>query len=310
MIRELRKSDGPRVFEMLKVGFPEEEALVGTNPAGFERVMRRMFRWDMQFVLRFLRLLGRPTFRFFVVEEDGKVVATTILSFPEKAGYVSMVMVDPAYRRRGYARDLVEHARVAAQATGRKYMVLGVLRQNAPARALYEKIGYRPLQEGAILAREGPPPAPGVPSASVRPFQPRDASPLVEVARRSIPAEVQEVLPVRATAIRGTHFADRVLESTTTAWVIDRGRGPEAHLSVTVGSITQAGHFSNPIIGDDAAAADVTALVRTAIAWCAARGTTRLAAHVPVANVRGRAALIEGGFHEALADSTLYRPAA
>lgn len=309
MIRELRKSDGPRIFEMLKVGFPEEEALVGTDPEGFERVMRRVFRWDMQFLLRLLKLFGRPTFQFFVIDEDGKVVATTILSFPENAGYVSMVMVDAAYRRRGYAQALVEHARVAAQRAGRKYMVLGVLSQNVPARALYEKIGYRPLHAGALLVREGPPPSGGT-SPSVRPFQSRDANALEAVARRLTPPEVDEVLPVRASAIRGTRFADRVLESITAAWVIDRGHGPEAHLSATVGSVTRAGHLSNPIISGAVPVADVAALVSSAIDWCAAHGSSRLAAHVPQSNARGRAALVEGGFHEALTDWTLYRPIA
>ena len=98
MIRDLRKVDAPRVLEFLQTQFPEEEALLGTRPEGFAKVVHRVFRWDAQLVIRLARLFGRPLFRFFVVEEDGRIVATTLLSFPERSGYVSMVVVDPAYR--------------------------------------------------------------------------------------------------------------------------------------------------------------------------------------------------------------------
>jgi ribosomal protein S18 acetylase RimI-like enzyme len=310
MIRELRKTDATRVFELLKIGFPEEESLIGTNPEGFAKVVKRLFRWDTQFVIRLLRLFGRPIYRFFVVEEDGRVVATTLLSFPERSGYVSTVVVDPAYRRRGLAQALLERARAVTQASGRRYIVLDVLSQNTAARTLYERIGYRPLREGALFVRDANAPLTGGPSTALRPFRPRDARALVEVSRRSIPPEVMEVLPVAEGALRGSNFVDRVLESASAAWVIDHGRGPEAHLSATATRASNSGHVSSPIIGEGVSAPEAVALVRTAIDWCVAQGAPRIATHVPVANVRGRAALLEGGFHEALADQTLYRPVA
>ena len=134
MIRDLRKSDASRVLELLKAGFPEEERLSGTTPEGFHRIVRRVFRWDVRIALRVLSWSGRPVFRFLVVEEDGRVVATTLLSFPERAGYVSTVTVDSAYRRRGFARGLIERAAEIARAAGRKFLVLDVLDQNVPAR--------------------------------------------------------------------------------------------------------------------------------------------------------------------------------
>ncbi|MCI4338932.1 MAG: GNAT family N-acetyltransferase [Thermoplasmata archaeon] len=310
MIRELKKTDATRVFELLKIGFPEEEALIGTNPEGFAKVVRRLFRWDTQFVIRLLRLFGRPIYRFFVVEEDGKVVATTLLSFPERSGYVSTVVVDPAYRRRGLAQALLERARAVTQATGRRYIVLDVLSQNAAARTLYERIGYRPLREGALFVRDANAPLTGGPSTAIRPFRPRDARPLVEVARRSTPPEVLEVLPVAEGALRGSSFVDRVLESASAAWVVDHGQGPEGHLSATATRASNSGHVSSPIIGEGVSAPEAIALVRTAIDWCVAQGAPRIATRLPASNVRGRAALLEGGFHEALTDQTLYRPVA
>ena len=118
MLRELKVGDTPRFLVLLKNNFPEEEALMGTRPEGVTRIVRRVFRWDTRFFLGLLRLLGRSFFRFYVIEADHQVVATTFLSFSEKSGYVSMVVVDPARRRQGLARRLLEQARVATVRRG------------------------------------------------------------------------------------------------------------------------------------------------------------------------------------------------
>lgn len=310
MIRDLRKADTPRVYEFLKTQFPEEEALVGTRPEGFEKVVRRIYRWDTQLVIRLARLFGRTLYRFFVVDADGTIVATTLLSFSARAGYVSMVVVDPAHRRRGHAKALLERARVTTEAAGKKYIVLDVLAQNTPALALYDKVGYRPLRESSYLVREPDPPTNGGASSAIRPFHDRDAPRLAEISRRSTPPEVQEVLPVQPTSVRSSGFVNRILQSQTAAWVIDRGRGPEAYLAAVATPATDAGHFSNPIIGEGVDDLDAAALVRTAVDWCVARGSPRIVAMVPKANVRGHAALEGGGFHDALALWTLYRTVA
>lgn len=309
MIRELRRSDAPALYQLLKMGFPEEEELLGSTPEGVERVARRALRWDARFLVGLLRLFGRPVFRFLVVEEDRRIVATTILTFPERAGYVSTVMVHPDYRRRGYARALLERAREIAAGTGRKYVALEVLRTNAPAIALYERMGYRRLGDGgAIVARESSTPLTGGPSASIRPFVAKDARALVEVARRATPPEVLEVLPPSASAIRGSGVIDRALESRSQAWVVDRGHGAEAHVVAVVGGASSAAHLSEPIVGEGVPDADVAALLRTAIDWCAPAHPPRIVGRVAAANARGRAALTAGGFREAIADWTLYRP--
>jgi ribosomal protein S18 acetylase RimI-like enzyme len=307
MIRDLKRADANRVFEFLSKYFPEEEAILGTRPEGFEKVVRRLFRFDTQLILGLLKVFGRPVFRFFVVEEDGRVVATTLLSFPERAGYLSMVVVDPAYRRRGLAQALLDRCRVTTQGTGRKYVALDVLAQNTPARTLYERVGYRPLRETQFMVREPDASLTGASSPSIRPFRREDARALVEIAQRSRPAEVTEVLPIRAASLRPGSFIDSVLQAESAAWVIDRGHGPEGYLSASVGAITTAAHFSDPIVAEGVEGPEAAALVRTAIEWCVARKSPRIAAQVPVANVRGRAALLGGGFDDAISVWTLYR---
>lgn len=309
MIRDLRRSDIHRIFELTKIGFPETEGLLDSSADAVERIARRFFRWDTQFVVRLFRLFGRPIYRYLVVEEDRTVVAATLLTFPERAGYVSNVVVDPEYRRRGYAQALLERAREIAASVGRRYMVLQVHRSNAPALTLYERIGYRPLGVGgAIVARDAAPAGAGSPSSAVRPFVSRDARPLVEVVRRTTSPEVLEVLPPGEGAIRGSAFVDRALESHTRAWVLDRGNGPEAHVAATVGGASAAAHLSEPFVGDGVSDGEVAALVRCAIDWCNAGQPRRILGHVGFSNARGRAALAGSGFREIIEDVTLYRP--
>jgi ribosomal protein S18 acetylase RimI-like enzyme len=310
VIRDLKRADADRVFEFLSKYFPEEEAILGTRPDGFEKVVRRIFRLDTRFVLGLLRLFGRPVFRFFVVEEGGQVVATTLLSFPPQTGYLSMVVVDPQHRRRGYAQALLEKCRVTSQAVGKKYVALDVLSNNTPARALYERVGYRPLQENGFLVREADAPLTGAPSPAIRAYQPKDAAALVEIARRTQTEESQKVVPYRASLFKPGGFVNSLMQTESAAWVIDRGHGAEGYLQASAGRITEAGHFSTPFVAEGVEAPEAAALVRIAIEWCVARGAPRIVSMVPGGNLRGRAALLGGGFHEALSTFTLYRTVA
>jgi len=309
MLRDLRAADAPRVLEFLRHEFPEEEAILGTRIEGFEKVVRRIFRWDAKLLLGLLRLVGRPVYRFFVIEDGGAIAATTLLTFPTGTGYVSMVVVDPAHRRRGFARRLLEEARRATVRRGRPFVALDVLEGNAPARALYESIGYRTLRATGYFVRDGgavPPAA----SAAVRPFRRTDAAPLAAIAQRSAPPEVAKVLPVRPRDLLGDAWAAGLLSTVTCAWVVDRGAGPEAYLAASRTPVTEAGHLTAPIVADGADPAAVAALVASAVGWLVAAGVPRIVSMVPEANARGRAALEEAGFRHAIGILTLYRPSA
>lgn len=307
-MREFRSADAPALLQLFERDFPEEQALMGMRPDDFLRVVRRIYRWDVQLFVRLAALLRRPIFRFFVIEADGRLVGTTILTFPRGAGYVSSVAVDPAYRRRGFAKQLLQRAGEGARRAGRRYLVLDVLANNTPARTLYEAIGFRPLREVRMMVREGGPPAPAPSSPTIRPFRSADVRPLTEIARRAAPPEVEAVMPVTEAQFGGGGVVTRTLEGETAAWVIDAGRGPEAYVSASRSPAMVAAHLSGPVIGPAADPAAVADLVRTGIDWCAQRGAPRILSQVAVANATGRSALEGGGFHDALALWTLYRP--
>jgi len=311
MLREIRRADVDSVLGFLQTEFPEENAILGIRREGFEKIVHRLFRWDLRFVLALLRLVGRSPFRFFVIADGDRIVGTTLVSFPPRAGYLSSVVVDRAYRRRGYARRLLEAARAAAARRDRPFVALDVLEGNAPARQLYASAGYRTLRSVSYLVLDvGSPAGPTPSAAAVRPFRPADARPLAEIAQRTAPPEVAEVLPVRPKELVGSGLVERMLASESSSWVIDRGRGPEAYLTAVVTPATESAHLSAPIVAESVDPEVAVALVRTAVAWVAARRAPRIVVMVPDHATRGRAALTEVGFRHALGILTLYRPTA
>jgi ribosomal protein S18 acetylase RimI-like enzyme len=311
MIRDFRPSDTPTLVDFLTTQFPAEEAIIGSHPERFFEITRRVYRWDSRLILGLLRLLGKPVYRFLVVDEGGRAVATTILTFPGPAVYISMVATDPKVRRRGLATSLLRRTQEVAQRMGRQYLVLDVLSDNAPARALYEgRLGYGALREAAYLVHDRPSDFAGGSAAlpaGIRRYRRSDESALVTIARRQTPSEVERVLPRKVSGLAGSRIEARLFRTESVAWVVDRGQGPEAGMGVSWSPDVDAAHFADPIVSPTADPATVRELVRTAGAWCAARGALRIAGQVPVANGPGRSALEREGFHGALSLWTLYR---
>lgn len=308
MLRELRASDSERVITFLLTEFPQEEAILGSRPEEFRKAMERAFRWNYRLLMGLARAVGRPFIRFLVVEADGKIVGTTLVSFPPRAGYLSMVVVDPAYRGRGLARKLLEEARRVTRRRRKPYCVLDVLDSNAPARKLYDTSGYARLRGTGFYVHESPAAAlPYAPPPGIRPFAPGDVAPLLDLARRVTPPRVQEVLPTSKQALRPPAFVNRLFRAQTAAWVVDRGQGPEGYLSGSVSPTTEAAHLSQPILSEALPPELGTALVRTAVAWAAGLNAPRVASQVPDEPANARAAMESAGFRHAIAISTLYR---
>jgi ribosomal protein S18 acetylase RimI-like enzyme len=314
VIRDFRPTDTPRIVGFLKTQFPAEEALVGTRPEEIFRVVKAIRRLDRRLILGLARLFRHPIFRFLVVDEGQGVVATTLVSFPGPSVHLSMVVVDPSVRRRGYAKALLGRARAIGASLGRRYMVLDVLADNTPARTLYEgRLGYRPLREATYMRLDRPAtPAPErtpLPPG-IRPYAKPDDRPLLAIVAQATPPMVAEVLPRKTTGLAGTAFDRAISGGQSAVWVADRGHGPEAGLRASTNPNMEAGHFSDPIVADGADAALMAELVQGAAAWCWARGAQRILCSVPRSNTRGRAVLEKEGFHDALSLWTLYRPIA
>lgn len=98
-----------------------------------------------------------------VLEADGRLVAAMLVSeqSPQLATFLDLV-VDPERRRRGIGRFLLRWGLRALAALGYSTARLWVTESNAPARRLYETLGFRPVATALIYrwARPGPGPQP------------------------------------------------------------------------------------------------------------------------------------------------------
>jgi ribosomal protein S18 acetylase RimI-like enzyme len=307
-VREFRRSDASRFFALMKSQFPEEEAILGTRPEGFEALIRRLYRPDLRLLLGLAALVHRSPFHLYIAEEDGTIAGSTLLAFAPRAGFLSTVVVAPEFRRRGYAKALLERAHRETARRGRPYVALRVLEGNAPARRLYEALGYRTLDRHLFVVHDAPTAiAAPIASGSVRPFDRRDSEPLARVAQTTTPTQVWDVLPVRAGEIGGRNWADRLFRAEGAAWVVDRGRGPEAFVQATVSPMTDAAHLSTPIVAEGLPPPLVAELIASAGAWLAARRTPRIVASLADTSVAAHRALQEVGFRDAFGHFTLFR---
>ena len=98
--------------------------------------------------------------RYFgwMIEEAGAVVAgigMMAIEWPphpshptcDKRGYILNVYVEPAFRRRGLARQLMARAMAEAKARRLEYVILHATEQGRP---LYASLGWEPTREMAI----------------------------------------------------------------------------------------------------------------------------------------------------------------
>jgi ribosomal protein S18 acetylase RimI-like enzyme len=91
---------------------------------------------------------GRPDVVTFVAEADdapgGVGLATVRLEGEPLHGHLVGMWVDPACRRQGVARALIDRAADWARSRGAGELVLWVVDRNAAARRLYQRAGFEP----------------------------------------------------------------------------------------------------------------------------------------------------------------------
>jgi len=144
----------------------------------------------------------------FVWIEDQRIVGNVTLTraSPQSPNWViSNVATDPAYRRRGIARRLMEATLERAQARGAERVSLQVRHENTPAKNLYLDLGFRVLETTAELRGSPEPYTRPIrhEGVHVRTWRLGESSKAVELAQRVIPAPVQEFQPVREADYRG-----------------------------------------------------------------------------------------------------------
>ncbi len=125
-IREGGLRDARELAELEKIIFP-------TEPWTEE-----MFRGEFSGLNPVLYLLLTDT------EAEGRVVGYAGIWLIGDEGHITNVGILPEYRRRGLAETLVKALLAEAEQRGVTAETLEVRVSNAPAIALYEKLGFRP----------------------------------------------------------------------------------------------------------------------------------------------------------------------
>ncbi|HZY70164.1 MAG TPA: GNAT family N-acetyltransferase [Thermoplasmata archaeon] len=312
MLRRIRRADVPDITVLLDRNFPEENRLLGMRPEEVGKVADRILRPQIRFLVGLARLFRRPVFSFFVIEDGGRVVATSLVTYGPRSGYVAMVSVDTPHRRKGYAAQTVMACIDDARRSGKPFAVLDVLEQNAPARALYAKLGFLELARRTFYARDlaDGPPITEVSSTTLRRFEPRDAARLTAIGQRALSPTVAAVLPSSKGDFTTPPRIAAMLVSETEAWVTGWVGDPRGFVRATVGRTTEAANLTAPLLHPELADGDAQALVARALAWASERRAPRIVTEVPDSDARAIRLLEGAGFVASIRTLTLYRTTA
>lgn len=102
------------------------------------------------------RFLERNPGLCFVAESGGALVGTALCGQDGRRGYLYHVAVDPAHRRTGIGRALVEHCIQALDAQGIDKCHLFVYADNVGAIAFWHAIGWQDRVELKVMSRYTP----------------------------------------------------------------------------------------------------------------------------------------------------------
>lgn len=80
---------------------------------------------------------------YLVYEEAGTVLGYCVLRTLADEGEIQRIAVNPAFRRQGIARKLMESMAAVARMKGAREVALEVRESNESARKLYESYGFR-----------------------------------------------------------------------------------------------------------------------------------------------------------------------
>jgi ribosomal-protein-alanine N-acetyltransferase len=92
---------------------------------------------------------------YLVIEVDGAVVGHAVASAAGDDAELQRIAVDPAYRRRGLAHDLLAAVEERVAAEGATRLLLEVREDNAPAAAFYRARGFEEVGRRRGYYRDG-----------------------------------------------------------------------------------------------------------------------------------------------------------
>ena len=142
-VRDVRRPELEEYMALALANTGEIDHRLGLSDRA-KRELGSLFSARLWFLLRLLRLVGRPPVRLLMAEEQGRVVGTTMTLSIGPWAYVAAVGVREDRRNRGIAQALLRRAEEIGRRGGKQCLVLDVAADNEPARRLYAKLGWVP----------------------------------------------------------------------------------------------------------------------------------------------------------------------
>ena len=118
----------------------------------FSRLFWEEYRYDQRFealvagiASDFLKRAGDERQHCWLAERDGEILGSVLLMEKSKTvAQLRLLYVEPPERRRGLAQRLVNEAIAFARAAGYRQLMLWTQSEEAEARRLYQRLGFRP----------------------------------------------------------------------------------------------------------------------------------------------------------------------
>lgn len=106
----------------------------------------------------YLEIRNKASFQpdlFLVGEIDGRVMASVLIGFEGRRGWLNSLAVLPEYQGRGYGRELVEHSLEVLKKLGAPKVNLLIRPTNTKVQDFYKKLGFE-FEDVILMARRFP----------------------------------------------------------------------------------------------------------------------------------------------------------
>jgi len=89
----------------------------------------------------------------FIAQDEGRVVGTVMCGHDGRRGFIYHLAVDPACRRQGIGRQLVEYCLAGLKTAGIEKCHIMVFANNQEGLAFWEKMGWKLRDDISLLSR-------------------------------------------------------------------------------------------------------------------------------------------------------------